>query len=90
MLSSDIDCMAVTVRPATPKNVEALSHVHLQLRVRHRRPHFDGLYLTSADSLAKRRSLRSYPRHTGDACAAATRTAESGDLARTSRVRGAG
>ncbi|MET0132622.1 MAG: aminoglycoside adenylyltransferase domain-containing protein [Kibdelosporangium sp.] len=46
---SDIDYVAVTESPPDPATIETLRRVHDRLRGRHRRPYFDGVYLTWHD-----------------------------------------
>jgi nucleotidyltransferase-like protein len=47
--ASDVDAVAVTDTPPDAAALAALAEVHARLRRRHRRPHFDALYLTWAD-----------------------------------------
>ena len=47
--SSDVDFVALTSRPVSCTDLPALERVHRQVARRHRRPFFDGVYLTWAD-----------------------------------------
>lgn len=47
--ASDIDFVAVTDNPLDPSETEAVRRAHAELARRHRRPHFDGPYVTWAD-----------------------------------------
>jgi hypothetical protein len=47
--ASDVDFVAVTDGPLSPADVAAVRRVHAALAARHRRPYFDGVYVTWRD-----------------------------------------
>ena len=59
--SSDIDFFAVVSETAKPSIVAALARAHEQLRRRHRRPFFDGLYVTEEELAADSSQLNRVP-----------------------------
>ncbi|MDQ3856750.1 MAG: DUF4111 domain-containing protein, partial [Chloroflexota bacterium] len=46
---SDLDFIAVVPDRPSVEALPVLRHIHAQLRARYRRPHFDGVYVTSED-----------------------------------------
>jgi hypothetical protein len=63
---SDIDFVAVVSRTLEPSDIAALARAHELLRRRHRRPFFDGLYVTEAELAADPRGLhRVHQTHEG-------------------------
>ena len=59
--SSDTDFVAVVSETAKPSIVAALARAHEQLRRRHRRPFFDGLYVTEEELAADSSQLNRVP-----------------------------
>ena len=58
--SSDIDFIAITAEPVDHAAAAVLARVHRKLTRRHRRPYFDGLYLTWAALSQNPSRLRRY------------------------------
>ncbi|MFD0970331.1 aminoglycoside adenylyltransferase domain-containing protein [Plantactinospora endophytica] len=49
---SDVDFVAVTAEPLLPDAARAVGRTHARMARRHRRPHFDGIYVTWQDLAA--------------------------------------
>jgi hypothetical protein len=62
---SDVDFVAVTAAEPTASELAALAGVHQRLAGQHRRPHFDGAYVTWAQLAADPAGIRGPDAHEG-------------------------